>query len=125
MAFFRTVMMAAAVLTGLSFAGPAAAQGLPPGEGCDVVQTACTACHGVDVIVMRHRTADEWNDVVARMIGNGAALTDAQYTAVVHYLATALGPKDQAQPAAATAAATSKASTPATHGPGAATGAQL
>jgi mono/diheme cytochrome c family protein len=96
MPLYRIAMMAAALLTGLSFAGPAAAQDLPPGEGRDVVQAACTSCHGVDVIVMRHRGADEWNDVVARMIGNGAALTDDEYTTVVHYLATTLGPEKAA-----------------------------
>jgi membrane dipeptidase len=97
MPFLRIAMLAAFLLSGLSLAGPAAAQDLPPGEGREAVQAACTACHGVDVIVAQRRSEGDWNDVVARMIGNGATLTDDEYATVVHYLATALGPENPSQ----------------------------
>ena len=62
---------------------------------------------------------DEWNDVVLRMIGNGASLTDDQYTAVLDYLATALGPEGAAAPAPAPAPAAAPAAAAAPPAPAA------
>jgi mono/diheme cytochrome c family protein len=85
---FRVAVIAAGLASGMS---PAAiAQGLPPGNGQAVVQSACTACHGIDVIVSQRHTADEWRDVVSEMVGNGASLTDDQFATVVKYLGTTL-----------------------------------
>ena len=88
---FRIAVLAAGISSAMF--SPAIAQGLPPGDGRDVVQTACTACHGIDVIVSQRHTPDEWRDVVSEMAGNGASLTDDQFAAVVKYLSTALAPQ--------------------------------
>src|SRR5271168_4431837 len=85
---FRVAVIAAGLSGGLSTA--AIAQGLPPGNGQAVVQSACTGCHGIDVIVSQRHTADEWRDVVSEMVGNGASLTDDQFATVVTYLSTTL-----------------------------------
>lgn len=107
MPFYRVALIAAALSSGLSFASASVAQDLPAGDGHDIVQTACTMCHGVDVIVSGRRTADEWKDVVSRMVGNGANLTDDQYVTVVKYLGEKLGPDAAPAPTAqAPAAAT-------------------
>ena len=58
-------------------------------------------CHGVDVIASQRRSADEWKDVVSRMVGNGANLTDDQYVTVVKYLGDKLGPEGPAPTAQA------------------------
>jgi len=87
----------------------ALAQELPDGTGKALVQSACTQCHGIDVIVRQPRTRDEWTDVVSRMVGNGAQLSDEDYNQVIQYLATYLGPPRQNSPASlnSTAAAPS------------------
>ena len=64
---------------------------LPEGPGRAVLLENCTACHGAEQITAQRRSSDEWEQVVNRMIGNGASLTDDQYKEVVAYLGTYLG----------------------------------
>src|SRR5579872_7179408 len=90
---FRIAVVAAGLFGAIVSAAPAIAQELPPGDGRDVVQSVCTQCHGIDVIVSQRRTPDEWKDVVSEMAGNGASLTDDQFATVVKYLSTALAPQ--------------------------------
>lgn len=103
----RVALIAAILFSGTGFAGASAAEDLPPGDGHDVVQNACTGCHGVDLIVAQRHTSDEWRDVVSQMVGNGASLTDDQFATVVKYLGTTLAPESptgstvQAAPATA------------------------
>lgn len=106
MSSHRLTLIAAALLGGLSAAGASAAQDLPPGAGREVVQTACTQCHGSDVIAAQGHTEEEWKEVLARMIGNGASLDDNQFVTVLNYLSTALGPAGAAKPTAQAAPAT-------------------
>ena len=101
--FYRVALIAVVMVGGMPFAGASVAQELPPGDGRDVVQTACTACHGVDVIVSQRHAPDEWSNVVSQMVGNGASLTDDQFATVVKYLSTALAPEGAAHAAPATA----------------------
>jgi mono/diheme cytochrome c family protein len=68
------------------------AQELPEGPGKALVQSACTECHGIDVIVRQRRAREDWTDVVSRMVGNGAQLSDEDYNQVIQYLAMYLGP---------------------------------
>ena len=93
---YRVALVAAILSSDMSFADTSAAQELPPGDGRDTVQNVCTSCHGVDLIVSQRHTADEWRDVVSRMVGNGASLTDDQFVAVVKYLSTTLAPEGAA-----------------------------
>ncbi len=69
---------------------------LPEAAGKQQVLSACTRCHGVDVIVAQPRTPEQWAEVVSVMIGHGAVLTDAEYSKIVDYLSTNLASKDPA-----------------------------
>jgi cytochrome c5 len=73
---------------------------LPEGEGKSVINSACTSCHGVDLITAKTGTRDEWAAIVERMKTYGTNLSTAQTTTVVDYLAKSFGPKG-ATPAAA------------------------
>ena len=97
--FKVALIAAAAVAGGLLTAGAVIAQpsDLPEGPGKDIVASSCSACHGIDLIVAQRRTPDEWGQVVDRMVGNGASLSDDQYKAVVSYLQKNLAPLPAAQ----------------------------
>jgi hypothetical protein len=55
------------------------------------MEERCSKCHGVDRIKAKTHTADEWKGIVARMVGKGASLNDAEQQAVVDYLKTNFG----------------------------------
>ncbi len=115
MTSFRVALIAAAAVTGGLLATStviAQVTQLPEGPGKQVIENSCTACHGVDVILAQPRSADEWGQVVDRMVGNGASLSDEQYKTVVTYLGANLTPAAVAAPAAGAPAA---AAAPATH----------
>lgn len=104
---FKTALISALAVTGVLFAaGAVIAQSpeLPEGPGKTIILESCSACHGVDVITAQRRSPEEWAQVVDRMVGNGASLSDAQYKAVVAYLGTSLGTTPAAGSAAAGAA---------------------
>jgi len=88
-----------AALSAMASGQLAHGQDLPEGQGKAVLQTACTQCHGVDVIMRQPRSRDEWMEVVARMVGSGAQLSDDDYNTVIEYLAAHLGPASQTPPA--------------------------
>lgn len=70
---------------------------LPEGPAKAIVLRACTGCHQPTVIVSKPHSADEWDDIVGKMIGRGAQLTDAEQDEVITYLAQNFGPKPAAQ----------------------------
>ena len=89
----RLVRLAFLAAISISVTGTSAyAQELPEGPGKALVQSACTECHGIDVIVRQRRSREEWTDVVSRMVGNGAQLSDEDYNQVIQYLSLYLGP---------------------------------
>lgn len=93
---------------GLMAAGGASAQDqpLPDGPGKAELAGACTVCHGTGQITAQHRSADEWKDVMTRMVGFGAAANDEQQQQILAYLNTNFGKGDAT-------AATAPAATPA------------
>jgi virginiamycin B lyase len=73
----------------LAFGISAVAQAqLPEGNGKQVVQTVCAACHDLSPITSSGRTREEWDSVVHDMIAMGATLTPDQITLVTNYLAS-------------------------------------
>ncbi|MES2255391.1 MAG: cytochrome c [Pseudomonadota bacterium] len=88
-----------AAIFSLTIGACAHAQELPEGKGKAVVQTACSQCHSVDIILGQPRSRGDWMDVVSRMVGNGAELSDDDFNLVIEYLATNLGPASQNAPA--------------------------
>jgi mono/diheme cytochrome c family protein len=50
-------------------------------------EASCKTCHGLDRPLSKVKTAAEWESTVARMVKNGAAVTDEQKGRIVAYLA--------------------------------------
>ena len=95
----KTLMMTAAALVCAVMLGrsPAGAQGspdpskLPDGPGKTILQSACTACHGLDLLSGRDEAS--WKDTVDRMVAMGAVVPDDQVTVLVEYLAKNFPPE--------------------------------
>jgi len=79
---------------------PAAAEGpddiLPEAPAKALVVRACTACHQAPVVVAKRRTAEEWDEMIGKMVDRGAALTDAEQDQVYDYLVKNFGPEPAA-----------------------------
>ena len=64
---------------------------LPAGPGREAVLKGCGGCHGIGQILPERRSRAEWSDTVTMMITNGAPVAEADFEAVVTYLATHFG----------------------------------
>jgi mono/diheme cytochrome c family protein len=78
-------------------AGSALAQGappaaLPPGDGRDMLATACSQCHTLAVIRAMREGPEGWRRHVYNMVTRGAQLTAREADTVVAYLASNFGP---------------------------------
>ena len=71
--------------------GQAAPQ-LPPGDGRDLVATACTQCHALRPIVLKRDGVGGWRATVEEMVIRGAQLLPEEAETVVRYLAANFGP---------------------------------
>jgi cytochrome c5 len=69
---------------------------LPEGDGKKILQTACTACHGLDGTVKLHLDKAGWEGLVSSMVSNGAQVDTKDFPVLVDYLVKNFGP---AQPA--------------------------
>ena len=65
---------------------------LPEGKGRDLVASACTQCHGLELTTSSERTLDEWKSVVNDMVSNGAALQEDEVETISQYLAKNFSP---------------------------------
>ena len=63
------------------------AQTLPDGEGKELVQKICTACHGLETALADGHDEAAWRKLVNTMIARGAEGSDAEFDTVVKYLA--------------------------------------
>jgi len=59
----------------------------PPGPGQREVQAACGPCHAITVVTNARKSEAEWASTVDAMITRGALVADADYDAIVDYLA--------------------------------------
>jgi virginiamycin B lyase len=89
-------------------ASAANAQSLPNGAAKDVVQSACSACHQLNVVTNAGHTPDEWNRIVGEMVMKGAAVSAAQVPVLTQYLASNFPPR--ARPQGAVVAGSAQAS---------------
>jgi len=64
----------------------------PALNGAKLLETRCSICHSSDKPKHAKKTLEEWEQIVTRMIGKGAKLTDAEKTVLVDYLAKTYGP---------------------------------
>lgn len=91
----RTIVLGVSLLTGAQLYGQSinpASNGLPAGDGREVVATACTQCHTVTPILMLRDGPQGWNRTVNEMIMRGAQLVPKDAEAAVKYLSTNFGP---------------------------------
>jgi cytochrome c5 len=77
------------------------ASALPPGEGRDLVATACSQCHTLNVIMAGRDGPVGWKKHVYNMVLRGAQLTPREADTVIQYLITNFGPGAPAATAAA------------------------
>lgn len=95
--------IAAMVFVGVALSEPPSKstdpQEVPEKEGKELVQRACGQCHSFDVVISQPHSREEWTEVVARMIGNGARLSDDEYNLIIDYLSTHYAPSVSKRPA--------------------------
>jgi competence protein ComEA len=117
-----TVLIAAASLGSISAQNPAAKQddaALPDGPGKQVLKKSCSQCHDASVITTKPgHTDDDWTDILNKMIGRGAVLSDDDGDTLLDYLSTNFGPSWKGKPLASQATAGTASGT----APGAAPG---
>jgi len=97
----RVVVFAAFAALSLA-AVPVAAQpanALPPGEGRDIVVSACTQCHPLTVILSLRDGPVGWKRHVDTMVMKGAQLTPHDADTLLAYLDTNFGPGQRLPPA--------------------------
>ena len=56
------------------------------------VKAACTQCHTAARITEQHKTREEWNAQLDKMIGLGANVPDEDRKAFLNYLTKNFGP---------------------------------
>ena len=98
---FKFSSLTLALLIGTSifgFSGPPRPQGnadlaaqLPPGEGKGYVQTICTSCHGLGLIVAQQKTKIGWEATVYDMLGRISAGMDREAEIIAGYLSAHFG----------------------------------
>jgi len=64
------------------------AQQLPNAEGRAILQRSCTQCHDLQTAIGKPASQQEWNDIIARMVGAGARVTAAEQQTLIQYLIT-------------------------------------
>jgi cytochrome c5 len=71
-----------------------AADPLPEGPGKKTLESACTACHTLDIVTSKKWTREKWQDVVSK---KGVHLSKAETADLVGYLSRHFGSKDRGQ----------------------------
>ncbi len=93
----RLILVLCTAIAALATAAPACAQGaLPPGEGRDLLATACSQCHPLNVIRSMREGPQGWRRHVYNMVTRGAQLNAHEADLVVAYLAANFGPTTSA-----------------------------
>ena len=79
------------LLLGLPLA-QAQSAGLPPPKVFpeapehDLVTRVCSGCHVPEMVTAKRHTAEEWDDIIARMVDHGAQANDTQQEQILAYL---------------------------------------
>ena len=74
---------------------PALAQNLPNGNGKEVTERICSACHDLSPITDAGFSRQDWETVVKSMIDMGATISPEQVAVITNYLAANFPPKPQ------------------------------
>jgi hypothetical protein len=90
----RKASFAVAVLASAAF-GPCCAseqsEVFPAAPQRDLVVRACAACHPPELVVAKHRSAEEWDAIIARMVDHGAVANETEQQQILEYLVKFLG----------------------------------
>jgi hypothetical protein len=52
----------------------------------DLVVKVCSGCHVPEMVTAKRHTADEWDEIIAKMVDHGAQATDAEQDQILAYL---------------------------------------
>ena len=66
---------------------------LPEGDGKEIAEKSCHACHELTNLTHASKSLDDWRDTVHIMIDNGADVPADKVDVLVNYLAKNFGPK--------------------------------
>ena len=69
---------------------------LPEGDGKEIAEKSCQACHELTNLTHASKSQDDWRDTVQIMIDNGADVPADRVDVLVKYLARNFGPKTAA-----------------------------
>jgi cytochrome c5 len=70
---------------------------LPDGEGKQIIETACTSCHSLEMVTDKQWDQAKWSEVVKTMKARGAELKDGDTPRVIAYLTKNFGPDQHAK----------------------------
>jgi hypothetical protein len=73
-------LVAVSVISGCSSESPA-----------QLVEERCVRCHALTIVENSHKSPEEWEATVTRMVQLGAKLSDKQAEAVIDYLSETYG----------------------------------
>lgn len=59
---------------------------LPAGEGRDIVDYACSQCHGLLQVTSAKKTSEQWLHLVKQMKNQGAPIEEDEIEIIVRYL---------------------------------------
>lgn len=108
------IMAASIIVTAASFCSVAAQNppdkqddaALPDGPGKAIIKKSCSPCHTASVIITKPgHTDDEWADILSKMVGRGAVLSDEDGDTLMQYLSENFGPSWKGKPSASPATA--------------------
>jgi cytochrome c5 len=66
---------------------------LPDGDGKEIADKACHACHELTNLTHASKSLDDWRETVRNMIDNGADVPPDKVDTLAEYLAKNFGPK--------------------------------
>ena len=66
---------------------------LPDGDGKQVTERICGACHGIATVVTERHDKDGWQKIIDDMVARGADGTEEELKMVREYLTKHFGPK--------------------------------
>ena len=92
-------ILAAALTLAAASALAQPANALPPGEGSDIVASACTQCHPLTIILALRDGTVGWKRHVDTMVMKGAQLTSHDADTLLAYLDANFGPGQHMPPA--------------------------
>jgi cytochrome c5 len=86
---------------------------LPEGDGKEIAEKSCQACHELTNLTHASKSQDDWRDTVQIMVDNGADIPADKVDVLVKYLAKNFGPKTNSSASDAHSSVNASASKPA------------